>query len=84
MTLNDTKTHPILTDTTTSPYRTIVNNKVQNGAVFGIPVDNAKKEPPLRSGSKVNREASNTATGAAVGVQKTGLRGSWRVMIKDA
>jgi hypothetical protein len=25
------------------------------------PVDNAKKEPSLRSGSKVNREASNKA-----------------------
>jgi hypothetical protein len=58
MTLNDTKTHPILTNTTPSTYRTIVNNKVQNGAACGIAVDNAKKEPPLRSGSKVNREAS--------------------------
>jgi hypothetical protein len=26
-----------------------------------LPVDNAKKEPSLRSGSKVNREASNKA-----------------------
>jgi hypothetical protein len=65
MTLNDTKAYPKLTNTTTTPYRTIVNKKAQNGAPWGISVDNAKKEPPWQSGSKVNREASNTAAKAA-------------------
>jgi hypothetical protein len=83
MTLNDTKTHPMLTNTTPSTYRTIVNNKVQNGAGSSIPVDNAKKEPPLRSGSKVNREASNAATHVLPGVQMSGLRAEWREMFKE-
>jgi hypothetical protein len=67
MTLNDTKTYAKLTNTTTEPYRTIVNKKAQNGAPWDLTVDNAKKEPPLRSGSKVNREASNTAALPPVG-----------------
>jgi len=34
-----------------------------------LPVDNAKKEPPLRSGSKVNREASNKAAEGPLQIQ---------------
>ena len=34
-----------------------------------LPVDNAKKEPPLRSGSKVNREASNKAAEGPLRIQ---------------